>query len=316
MRDLAIIVTSMNEAQWLRALLPTIASHAGDIDFEVIIADIESEDDLAEVVASHSFARTVPVVNRGYAHANNVATLTADARYVLYLNPDTEILDGTFSALLAALEERPAVGLVGVRQLTPEGQIYPTMRRFTSPARRAAEALWSERLAPSLGRRVLDTERYSREVSCDWTIGSFMLVRSEALMSAGLMDERFFFTCEEQDLCWRIREAGWDVRHLPTMTIVHHIGKRGIDRRIAQQRAFAEMQFAHKHFSARGRFVFQGALVLNHALRTVSLQRERRRAERAALDAALGRASSPFRAPPQTALPAGTVTAARSGAAT
>ena len=56
--------------------------------------------------------------NRGFPHANNEALMTADARYVLFLNPDTEIREGTFAALVRRLDERPDVGLAGVVQLT------------------------------------------------------------------------------------------------------------------------------------------------------------------------------------------------------
>ena len=313
MHDLAIVVTSMNEAHWLRRLLPTIAPHAGATELEVVVADVESTDDLAETIAPYRFARSVPVVNRGFAHANNVAMLTTDSRYVLYLNPDTEIVEGTFESLLAQMDERPEVGLAGVRQLTPGGDLYPTMRRFTTPGRRAAEALWAERLAPRMGRRVLDLERYASETSCDWTIGSFMLVRREAVVSAGVLDERFFFTAEEQDLCLRIRDAGWDVRHLPSMTIVHHAGKRGFNPKFAQQSTFAELQYARKHFGPWQRRAFRTVLVLNHGLRLVSRNEDRRTVERASLATALGRLGSPFLVPPRSALPAGATEAARRG---
>jgi hypothetical protein len=264
-------------------------------------------------VAGFDFARTVPVVNAGFAHANNVAAVTTDARYVLFLNPDTEIVQGTLSQVVAAMDDRPEVGLAGVRQLTSDGRVYPTMRRFATPARRLAEALWCERYAPARGQRVLDSDLYDSERSCDWTIGSFMLVRREALDSAGLMDERFFFMSEEQDLCLRVRMAGWDIRHLPTMTIVHHVGKRGVDARFAAQGAFAEMQFAAKHFGPVRLCAFRAALALNHGLRLVSPSSPRRDAARAALRTTLGRDGSPFGPPPPTALAPGVVAAARRG---
>jgi len=40
--------------------------------------------------------------------------------------------------------------------------------------------------------RELDMSLYEQEVDCDWTSGSFMLARREALESAGYLDERFF----------------------------------------------------------------------------------------------------------------------------
>ena len=156
--------------------------------------------------------------NRGFAHANNRGYVTTDARYVLFLNPDTEILQGTFAELVRALDERPSVGLVGVRQVDAENSLAPTIRRFPNALRALGDALASERwpvAAGAFGERVLDTGAYEREVSCDWTSGSFMLARREALESAGLMDERFFIFSEEPDLCYRIKQAGWDVRHFP-----------------------------------------------------------------------------------------------------
>jgi N-acetylglucosaminyl-diphospho-decaprenol L-rhamnosyltransferase len=320
--DLAIVITSLSEGRWLRALLPTIAERRGEVDLDVVVADIESDDDTREVVAEFPFARAVPVVNRGFAHANNVALLTTDARYVLFLNPDTEVVDGTFEALLAAMDSRPEVGLAGVRQLTSDGDVYPTMRRFATPGRIFAEALWSERLAPSLGQRVLDLDHYERETSCDWTIGSFMLVRREALESSGYMDERYFFTGEEQDLCLRVRRAGWDIRHVPTMTIVHHVGKRGADPRFEAQTAFAELQYARKNFAPLRRRAYVAALALNYALRALPLRggggdvAARRAASRAALRVILGRDGAPFMEPPDTALPSGTLDRARGGTPT
>ncbi len=101
-----------------------------------------------------------------------------------------------------------------------------------------------------------------------------------------------------------------------TFAIVHHAGKRGIDARFARQFAFAEMQFAAKHFGPVRLRAFQAALALNHSLRLLSPAPGRRRASRAALDATLGRVGSPFQAPPGTAMPSGQFARARSGEAT
>lgn len=321
MHDLAIIITAMNEGRWLRALLPTIDSHVGDITVDVVVADIESTDDTAELVDRSPIARRVDVINRGFAHANNVALVTTDARYVLFLNADTEIVDGTFAELVTAMDQRPEVGMLGVLQLDSAGDIYPTMRRFASPARILAEALYSEKVAPAWGQRVLDMDAYRREVSCDWTIGSFMMVRAEALLSAGCMDERFFFTGEEQDFCLRIRNAGWDIRHLPTMTIVHHVGKRGANPRFDAQLAFAERQYAEKHFRRGPRAAHAAALTVNYGLRSLpgvfrgSDAGARRKGARAALRVTLRRSGAPFMDPPGTGLPADLIRSSRESAA-
>ena len=75
-----------------------------------------------------------------------------------------------------------------------------------------------------------------------------MLAAPEALLSAGLLDERFFIYSEEPDLCLRIKRGGWEVRHLPQMTIVHHAGKGGVRPRMVAQDAYTRKQYAEKHF--------------------------------------------------------------------
>jgi GT2 family glycosyltransferase len=307
MTDLAVIVVSTNEAHWLRRCLPTIYEHAGKIELDVVIVDNESADETRKLVESEfPRARVVRCVNRGFAQANNFALRALDARWVLFLNPDTEILDGTLAGLVDGLAVRPNVGLVGVRQVTPDGQLYPTIRRFSTAIRWFFEAIGSERFpfkASWLGERELDMSVYERDVECDWTSGSFMLVRREALQSAGFMDERFFLFCDETDLCLRIKQAGWEVRHLPDLTILHHAGKAGWNPKLEAQGAYARRLYVQKHFSPPHRLAATAALALGYGLRSVApRERERRESARAALGTLLGRRPPPYGEPPRVAL--------------
>ena len=114
----------------------------------------------------------------------------------------------------------PIRGLAGVRQLTggrdavADDPLLPE-RRAGRSARRSLSERWPVRPRWA-GERELDLSRLrASEFECDWTSGSFMLARRDALLSAGLLDERFFIYSEEPDLCLRMKRAGWDVRHLP-----------------------------------------------------------------------------------------------------
>jgi len=92
--DLAIITVSTNEAQWLGPCLSTVFAHIGDISADVVVVDNESHDGTADFVASEfPEARVVWSRNHGFGHANNRGLMTCNARYVLFLNPDTEILE-------------------------------------------------------------------------------------------------------------------------------------------------------------------------------------------------------------------------------
>ncbi len=312
MADLAIVIVSTNEAHWLKPCLSTVFERSGGASLDVIVVDNESTDGTRELVESNfPAARVVSSPNHGFGYGNNRGIEQANARYVLLLNPDTEIVEGTFAELVGLLDDRPGVGLIGVRQITADGTLWPTIRRFPSVTRALGEALFSERwpFHPSwAGERVLDPRVYEREQDCDWPIGSFMLMRREALLSAGLLDERLFIYSEEPDLCLRIKRAGWQIRHLPQMTIVHHVGKAGVRARNVAQYAYANKQYADKYFGPVARFLYIAAICLGHFLRAAGAQLEpasaqaRREGSLLALRLLAGRAQPPFGQPSATAL--------------
>ncbi len=309
--DLCAIVVSHEGRRWLGPALGSLFEHAGEIDLDVVVADNGSDDSARYVEESFERARAIRCENHGFAHANNRAAITADARYVLFLNPDTEVVDGTLANLVAYMDAHPEVGLAGCRQLDAEGRLCPTVRHFPSVGRALGEAIGPERLplAARLGESVLDLSRYDAELDCDWTSGSFLLVRREALQAAGLLDERFFFYSEEVDLCLRIKQAGWQIRHLPRFTIVHHGGSTGSSPRMEAQMAYARGQYAAKHFGPLRRRAFVAAIGLRHLLRWAAFARgrdaRRAAAHRRALMTLLGREQPPFGAPAAHAVEAG-----------
>jgi GT2 family glycosyltransferase len=303
--DLAIITVSTNEARWIRPCLRTVFTHIGDISVDVVVVDNESTDGTADLVATEfPDARVVWSRNHGFSHGNNRALMTCNARYVLFLNPDTEILEGTFADLVRIMDARPMVGLIGVRQMVPDGRLDATIRRFPNALRALGDALLAERLPRRphwLGERELNLASYEREFDCDWTVGSFMLVRREAIESAGYLDERYFLYCDETDFCRRIKTAGWEVHHVPQMTILHHDGKAGVKPSIDSLGANSRKLYARKFFSPPHRAAYLGAVMLKLVLRSVyagrgETGRLKRVANRTALLTLIGREPVPYAA--------------------
>ncbi|MGO9954547.1 MAG: glycosyltransferase family 2 protein [Solirubrobacteraceae bacterium] len=312
MHDLAVIIVSTNEADWLRRCLPTVFAGAGDLDIDVAVVDNGSSGATRAVVEDEfPLARVVDSENHGFPHANNRALMTVDARYVLFLNPDTEIVHGSLEDLVRRMDACPEVGLAGCRQVGPDGQLHATMRRFPTPIRLLLEALGSERWpfrASWTGQRYLKLADYAREFDLDWTTGSFMLVRREALESAGWMDERFFLYCDDPDLALKIKRAGWIVRHLPQMEIVHHADKMGWSARGYRQYAFANRIYFTKHFGSFSRRAAIAAAAAGYGIRAVAFPFVRRsepdaaRAMRGAFATVIGRVPAPYEPPPAVAV--------------
>ena len=292
MSDLAVIVVSYNSRDWLEACVASVYEHAGDLDVDVVVVDNASTDGSAELVERRfPAARVERAPNHGFAAGNNRGLETVDAPFVLFLNPDAAIVEGSLAALVEAVRARPRVGLVGCRQLAQDGTLHPTIRRFPTPVRLFFEAFGSERFplrASWLGQRELDPSRYDEEVDCDWTSGSFMLARSAALADSGPMDERYFLFMEETDLCLRIKRAGWEIRHLPTMTITHPTIREQAAPAIVAQEAFSRRLYARKNFRGPRRWLLVAAMALVYVVRF------RRPSAKLALRTLLGREGAPF----------------------
>jgi GT2 family glycosyltransferase len=304
MADLAVIVVSYNSSRWLHGCLRSVYAHTGNITLDTVVVDNGSWDASVEVVEREfPDARVVRSENRGFAHGNNRGFETVDAPFVLFLNPDTEIRTGTFETLLSYLREHPSVGLVGCRHVSRGGDLCHTIRRFPSPLRYLLEALGSERFpihGSWMGERELDPRAYDRETECDWVAGSFMLARRAAVADAGMMDERYFLYSEEPDLCRGVKAAGWAVRYVPAMTIVHYEGPQSFNPRLTAQRAYSRRQYMYKHEGPIRRNLSAAALALFYARRglgwkTGDPERDaRRRAARAALRTLLASEPPPF----------------------
>jgi N-acetylglucosaminyl-diphospho-decaprenol L-rhamnosyltransferase len=291
MHDVCAIIVSHNGKRWLDTALSSLYAHAGEIDLDVVLVDNGEDDSAAHVAERFPEVRTVCCENRGFGHANNRGLEIAEARYVLFINPDTEVLDGDLSGLVAELDRQPQVGLAGARQLRADGSLAPSIRRFPSALHMLGEALGVERIPGVrrfLGERELNPREYERQRPCDWTSGSFMLVRQAALEDVGRFDERFFLYVEETDLCWRLKRADWEVVHLPQMTICHFEDERRTSAALEAQAAYARMQFARKHFPDAAAD-YRWAMGLRYGLRVglYSLRGRRQSSQRLGASAAL-----------------------------
>jgi GT2 family glycosyltransferase len=297
---LSVIIVSWNHGTWLPACVSSVLAQAGGITIEIIVVDSGSHDGTAEIADSLG-ARLVACENHGFAYANNRGLEHVTGEWVLFLNPDTRIVEGTLRDLVSVAASHPRLAIAGVRQLGAEGTLEWSIRRSPSPIRWLSEALGSESLPwrrrSWAGERVLDSSWYTREGQLDWTSGSCMLARTEVVHRIGGMDERFFLYSEEPDLSLRARKLGWETWHLPTLTIVHYGGNQGSDPRLTAQLAHARRLYLGKHGSPVERLTGFVALVLGNALRgVVSRSAQKRACARAALATLVGVRPPPFAA--------------------
>jgi GT2 family glycosyltransferase len=312
--DLSIVVVTHNRAELALLTLRSAQAAIEGLSVQWIIVDSGSDDGTPEAIeAAYPSMTVLREQNIGFAAANNRGLPLARGRYVLLLNPDVETVSGTFDELLKRLDARPQIGMASVVQTTPQGHLERSIRRFPSPWLALGEALGVQRLGPlsRCSEEESREDRYRTEAAADWLVGAFLIARAEALREVGQLDERFFLYSEETDWCYRFRQAGWEVAHIPVMTVIHHTSRKPRPDLTAQL-SYAKVLFARKHYGSLRAGAIRLSLALRHALRAsaaAALARVRPRwsdhalAERRALAVVLGRSEPPFLAKTATGRP-------------
>jgi N-acetylglucosaminyl-diphospho-decaprenol L-rhamnosyltransferase len=229
--DLSVVIVSYNTRDLLRACLDSIvATLDGGLTYEVVVVDNASTDGSAAMIRE-GFPQVRLLANsdnRGFAASNNQAIQKSSGRYVILLNPDTEVRQGALQHMMRVLEERSEIGVVGPKLLFPDGRLQHSAFTFPTLAMVFLDFF-------PLQDRLLDTPlngRYPRALyergepfAIDHPLGAALMVRRQVIDEVGPLDERFFMYCEEIDWCMRIKEAGWEIVCCPRAEIVHYVAQ-------------------------------------------------------------------------------------------
>jgi GT2 family glycosyltransferase len=225
---LAVVIVSYNTALLLRRCLSSLTLSLTRYPVEgteIVVVDNGSADGSpAMVEAEFPQVRLLAVAeNRGFAAANNLALREVDANFVLFLNPDTEVLGDAPAALLRFLASRSTGGLCGGRLLNPDLSFQQCCFRFPTLAMSVIDFFpINHRIVNSRLNGRYPRKWYNRPFPIDHPLGACMLVREEVIQRVGGFDEGYFMYCEEVDWCRRIREAGWAIYYTPDAEIIHH----------------------------------------------------------------------------------------------
>jgi GT2 family glycosyltransferase len=263
MNDLSIIIVNWNTKEYLRECVESIFRKGGAGRGEVIIVDNGSRDGSGNKVKEAFPAIRFIQNNRnlGFAKAVNQGLEKASRRYVLLLNPDTQVKEGAIEQLISFMEGHPEAGIAGSQLLNPDGSRQNSIANFPSLA--------TELLNKSLLRWIFPKrfpgkqKNYLGPVEVDSVIGACMIVRREAMAQVGPLDEDYFLFLEETDWCYRMRKAGWKVYYVPQAEVLHFQGKSA---EIVKKRSRVEYYLSRYQFFKKNRGSLQWFILLTGLL--------------------------------------------------
>jgi N-acetylglucosaminyl-diphospho-decaprenol L-rhamnosyltransferase len=253
--ELSVIVINWNTRDLLTGCLQSLWREIETIespDVEVFVVDNGSTDGSAEMVRER-FPRVRLIENAeniGFSRANNQALALCQGRYVILLNSDAIVQDGSLRKLVTFADAHPGAGIIGAKLVNPDGSFQAAYNDFPTPRSVLLEA-WG--VLPEAHHNPYypssPPEAATSARQCDWVGGACLMARSLAIDDVGLLDESFFMYSEEVDWCYRMRRHGWEVWYTPDTRIVH-LGSGSAARRSQAQRLLlcqSKMRFLHKH---------------------------------------------------------------------
>jgi N-acetylglucosaminyl-diphospho-decaprenol L-rhamnosyltransferase len=257
------VIVSYNSREHLRACIAPLSRMEG---VQVLVTDNASTDNSVTSIADLPVSVIQLPENRGFGAGCNVAWRRGEAPFVLFLNPDAEIDQGSLHRLTEVLEDDPQTGLAAPRILESDGSLAFSQRRFPRLRSTYARALFLHRLfrrAAWADELVRDPAAYDVPASPEWVSGACMLVRRSVLELVGGFDERFFLYCEDKDLCRRIRAAGYDIRYEPAATARHRGGASAPRAGLLPVLAHSRVAYARKHWNRAAAALERVGVALN-----------------------------------------------------
>jgi N-acetylglucosaminyl-diphospho-decaprenol L-rhamnosyltransferase len=275
--DISICIPNWNCKEYLRICLESLQDIPQGVRVETIVVDNASSDGSPEMIA-----REFPEVtlirnseNQGFAIASNQAASLARGKYLLFLNNDTVVPEGTLRKLFDFAEAHPKIGMFGPKLVDPNGNqqisyrqkptiaalLHRTMLfRWTGLLRKSYYAYRRNGFEPKSIKRV------------EVLMGAAVLIRRDIFDANGRWDEDFSFGGEDIELSIRVGK-NHDLLYVPNIEIIHY-GRISSRQNISYAAANVAIGYVHffrkAGYSHRAVRLYKVAVTLDAPIQLVS----------------------------------------------
>lgn len=245
--DISIIIINWNSAGYVRKCLQSVAENLRGLEFETIVIDNGSFDSCGKIVLDEfpdvRFIQSED--NLGFAKANNLGSEKSTGEYLLFLNPDTEILDGAIQGMASLIRCLPRAGVLGCRLLNSDGSTQTScVQAFPTVFNQMFDSDMVNRWLPVLTTgRIGYNEKNPTPVQV--ISGACMMIKKTVFEEVGKFSPEYFMYTEDLDLCYKVREAGYLNYYTGAFSIIHHGGGSSNQR---NENSYANIQMRESIF--------------------------------------------------------------------
>jgi len=211
----SIVIPVYNHLEYTVCCLASLLKYVSQCSFEVIIVDDASHDETPNILPTIENIRYCRnEQNIGFLHSCNKGATFARGQFLVFLNNDTQVLEGWLDELVNTFREFSDVGLVGSKLIYPNGLLQEAGALIKPDGSAELIGLNADPARPEYN--------LAREV--DYCSGACLLIEAELFKTLGGFDDIYApCYCEDSDLAFRVRKMGKRVLYQPRSVVVHHL---------------------------------------------------------------------------------------------
>ena len=214
----SIIIPAYNQFAYTFNCLESLSVNLGsDLAYEIIIVNDASSDETLEQLAT--LVKGIKVLtnteNSGFIRSCNYGASQAKGQYLYFLNNDTRIMENCLESLVKLIINNPQVGAVGSKLIFAN-----------SKQQEAGGIIWNSADGWNYGRLDSpDEPEYNYVRPVDYCSGASLLVPTDLFKQLGGFCQDFIPAYyEDTDLCFALRELGYQVLYQPQSNVIHYEG--------------------------------------------------------------------------------------------
>ena len=213
--DISVVILTWNSERYLATCLKTLLSdlELHSRSYQVYVVDNGSKDETVSLI--NRFYEKYPKGllpislrnNYGTTKSRNMALKKAAGKYILIMDSDVSVSPGAVEVLIRTLELNSRIGITAPLLTYPDG----TLQKSTDVFPTVFTKMWRLLFLKTMEKQQNPHNTKGSLVSVDYAISAVWLMKREILNIVGLLDENIFYSPEDIDYCFRVKEAGFEV---------------------------------------------------------------------------------------------------------
>lgn len=204
----SLLIVNYNTEKYIHSLLVSIIKQTMiKEDFEIIISNNVQNTNLTQMIEKNGLDQELNIKvlqmisNIGFGRAMNEAAKASYAEHLLIINPDVLLNDTNYlDEMLNYLTSNPNYGVATSRAFNDEGEYKND--RYTY--------------------EFFDNLGYDDQIC--WFQGSLLFIKHNVFKEVGGFDKDYFMYCEDEDLCYRIKNKGYPLLKNSKLIFYHKGG--------------------------------------------------------------------------------------------